>query len=210
MFARVTYVEGPADRLGDAEKNIRDVLIPAVSKLAGFKGGLWLNDRSSGKGLGVTLWESAQAMQASEAMGERLREESAVRLARPSTHVERYEVTALVGAQTAGDEGQFVRVTTLNGKPNPPEAELRRMSEQVVPAAQRLPGFTAGLWLHDRAAGKALSFGIFRDEAAIKASDEGAARIRAAAEAAGAGTLNAEVYELTAATGAPVSAPREG
>jgi hypothetical protein len=205
MLARVTYVQGPPDRIAEAERNIRDVLMPAVSKAAGFKGGLWMNDRSSGRGIGVTLWEGAQAMQASEAMGERLREESGIRLGRPATRVERYEVTALVGAQTAGDQGQFVRVTTLNGKPNPPEAELRRMSEQVVPAAQRLPGFTGGLWLHDRAAGKALSFGIFTDEAAIKASDEGAARIRAAAEAAGAGTLTAEVYELSAAIGAPAS-----
>lgn len=208
MFARVTYVQGPPDRIGDAERNIRDVLIPAVSKAAGFKGGLWLNHRGSGKGIGVTLWDSEPAMQASEAMGERLREESTARLGRPAIHVERYEVTAQVGDRTAGDQGQFVRVTTLNGKPNPPEAELQRMSEQVVPAAQRLPGFTGGLWLHDRATGKALSFGIFRDDAAIKASEEGAARIRAAAEAAGAGTLTAEVFELTAAAPAAATVHR--
>ena len=43
----------------------------------GFKGMIALGDRQSGKTLGITFWESEEAMRASEEEANRLREESA-------------------------------------------------------------------------------------------------------------------------------------
>ena len=51
-----------------------------------------LGDRQSGKTLGITFWESEEAMRASEEAANRLREESAEAGGDTITGVERYEV----------------------------------------------------------------------------------------------------------------------
>jgi hypothetical protein len=51
-----------------------------------------LVDRHSGKTLGITFWESEEAMRASEEVANRLREESAEAGSDTIAGVERYEV----------------------------------------------------------------------------------------------------------------------
>ncbi len=51
-----------------------------------------LVDRHSGKTLGITFWESEEAMRASEEVANRLREESAEAGSGTIAGVERYEV----------------------------------------------------------------------------------------------------------------------
>jgi len=58
----------------------------------GFKGMIALGDRQSGKTLGITFWESEEAMRASEEEANRLREESAEAGGDTIAGVERYEV----------------------------------------------------------------------------------------------------------------------
>ena len=82
MFARVTRYERFA----------REQFIPAAQRSGGFEGMYVLVDRESGNALAITLWESREAMQASEEMGTSSREE-VVRIAGGSVvDVERYEV----------------------------------------------------------------------------------------------------------------------
>jgi len=58
----------------------------------GFRGMIALGDRQSGKTLGITFWESEEAMRASEEEANRLREESAEAGGDTIAGVERYEV----------------------------------------------------------------------------------------------------------------------
>ena len=58
----------------------------------GFKGFIALSDRQSGKVVGVSFWESGQAMQASEEVGDRTRSDSAEAVSGAVVGVERYEV----------------------------------------------------------------------------------------------------------------------
>src|SRR3712207_9503107 len=58
----------------------------------GFNGGMILVERESGKGLGVTLWESEQAMDTTEEAAHWLRVFSAEAAGGMVTVVERYEV----------------------------------------------------------------------------------------------------------------------
>jgi heme-degrading monooxygenase HmoA len=44
----------------------REEVKPSIQRDAGLKAAYWLVDREAGKGLIVTLWESAEAMRASE------------------------------------------------------------------------------------------------------------------------------------------------
>ena len=93
MFARVTTIgEAPPERLDDMTHEIREHVLPALRQQDGFSGFLVLLERASGKVLGLTLWESEQAMNATEEAAYWLRVFSAEAAGGMITEVERYEV----------------------------------------------------------------------------------------------------------------------
>jgi hypothetical protein len=57
MFARVTTTQFSPYRLEEAIGIARQHTVPAAQQQTGFKGYLMLVDRSSGKGITITLWE---------------------------------------------------------------------------------------------------------------------------------------------------------
>lgn len=60
--------------------------------MEGFEGMIVLSDRHNGKTLGITFWESEEAMRASEEAANQLRQESAEVGGEEIAGVERYEV----------------------------------------------------------------------------------------------------------------------
>ena len=96
MHARVTKFEAAPQQADKGIKLIKDVVIPSAKKLAGFKGGYWLIDRASGKGFGVTFFESESALRASEDASAKIRAEATEATGTKITGVERYEVVAEV------------------------------------------------------------------------------------------------------------------
>ena len=97
MHARVSTYQGPPnvtqEQVDEADRYDRENVLPAARQMEGFKGAIALLDRQSGKALSVTLWESEQAMRASEEDANRLRQESAEAANETVENVERYEVT---------------------------------------------------------------------------------------------------------------------
>ena len=92
MYARVSFLEGlpaPLDRL---LSEVRDEVLPRAKQMGGFKGMIALGDRHRGKTIGITFWESEEAMRASEEAANQLREESAEAGEDTIAGVERYEV----------------------------------------------------------------------------------------------------------------------
>jgi quinol monooxygenase YgiN len=69
MHARVVHVQIRHDKLDEATKLFQESVIPAMKQQQGNQGGYLLTDRTSGKGLSVSLWESEAAMTASESSG---------------------------------------------------------------------------------------------------------------------------------------------
>jgi heme-degrading monooxygenase HmoA len=103
MYARVmTGRLQSADRQ-TFETMIRDQVIPRASKLRGFKGGYWLRDLDSDQVLGVTLFESEEALRASEEQANRIREEASREAGIPVPQFHSYEVVASVAE---GSESQ--------------------------------------------------------------------------------------------------------
>ena len=93
MFARITTIgEAPPQRLDNMTHEIREHVLPALRQQDGFSGFLVLLERASGKVLGLTLWESEQAMNATEEAAYWLRVFSAEAAGGMITEVERYEV----------------------------------------------------------------------------------------------------------------------
>ena len=101
MHARVTTMEGSSERLDEGLREIKEDVLPQLQQQDGFKGFVVFDNRQSGKLIGFSLWESEQAMQASEEVGDRTRRESAETMSDTIAGVERYEV-ALFEVPSAG------------------------------------------------------------------------------------------------------------
>jgi len=92
MYARITTLQGSAAKVADGIKTTQEQVIPAAQKMPGFKGMIALADRSSGKMIGITLWESEDAMRQSAEAANRLRTASAASGGADIVSVEQFEV----------------------------------------------------------------------------------------------------------------------
>jgi heme-degrading monooxygenase HmoA len=101
MHARVTTMEGTSERLDEGLREIREDVLPQLQQQDGFKGFVVFDNRQNGKLIGFSLWESEQAMRASEEVADRTRRESAGVMDDTIAGVERYEV-ALFEVPSAG------------------------------------------------------------------------------------------------------------
>ena len=60
MYARVTTTQFSPYRLDESIHIAREQIVPAARQQSGFKGYLMLVDRSTGKGITITLWEGEE------------------------------------------------------------------------------------------------------------------------------------------------------
>ena len=78
MYARLSYCSGPPQQVDAMISNWRDNVLPAVTqqmKEAGVKdhGAMVLVDRSLGKSISISFWETEDDLRASEQLAERAR-----------------------------------------------------------------------------------------------------------------------------------------
>lgn len=92
MFARVSIFEGNPEGVEGAARNVRETVLPAARELEGFAGILVLADRTTGRSMGITFWETEEALRASEEAADRMRSEAAAEAGEEIVGVERYEV----------------------------------------------------------------------------------------------------------------------
>lgn len=92
MVSRVNFLETAPDRIGDIARVVREVVHPGISSEAGYVGYIVLGDRESGKALGVTLWESEEAREASDAKARQIRPRVEEETGGTMRAVERYDV----------------------------------------------------------------------------------------------------------------------
>jgi heme-degrading monooxygenase HmoA len=92
MYARVSTIEGATDRLEEGVNRIRSEIVPQVKQL-GAQGIISLADRTTGKSLTITLWDTEDDLRASEEQANQLRRQAAEGIgATGEPRVERYEV----------------------------------------------------------------------------------------------------------------------
>lgn len=97
MFARVSIIQGKPEKVEDGIRHLREETIPAVKQQEGFKSIYFLVNRQSGKFMAISLWETEQALQASNAAADRVRARAAQTIdATAPPQVEMYEVAAAV------------------------------------------------------------------------------------------------------------------
>lgn len=92
MFARCTIIQGQPDEADLGIKIMQEQILPAVRELDGFQGLLSFIDRDSGKGMSFTLWETAEARQASVEAASSLRKDAVDAMTASVVGVENYEL----------------------------------------------------------------------------------------------------------------------
>ncbi len=91
-WARLTRVKGDSGRYDEAAKMVEENVLPSARNLQGFAGGIWFGNRETGEVSGLTLFESKEALEASEAGAQQIRERAAGALGGEVIEVERFEV----------------------------------------------------------------------------------------------------------------------
>ena len=92
MHARLTTIEAPPDRMDDATRHVQEQVLPQLQQLDGFKGFIALRDRGSGRVRGVALWESEEALRATDEAAARIRGGVVEATGGTVASVENYEV----------------------------------------------------------------------------------------------------------------------
>ena len=61
MYARVTVVQGSPDKIDQGVDSFNTQVLPAAKGADGYKAAFLLVDRKTGKGIGITMWDSEDA-----------------------------------------------------------------------------------------------------------------------------------------------------
>ena len=101
----------------------------------------------------------------------------------------------------------FARVTNWTFEPTPEQVEsfIRRGRDEVMPAARKLPGNQAFVWLVDREHGRGLTITLWADAEAEQASALTANQFRiGTSQSTGVSMTSAERYDVAAVDLEPV------
>jgi heme-degrading monooxygenase HmoA len=96
VWVRMSTLQGSPNQsdeeIAQVLKVLRENILPAARQMDGYKGVISVGDRSNGKGVTLTFWETEEAMQASEEAANKLRQQAADEMDEEISGVERFEV----------------------------------------------------------------------------------------------------------------------
>jgi hypothetical protein len=176
MYARTTTIRGAAEAIDDATAYMRDDVMPAVQQMDGFVGLSFLADRTSGRCIVATAWQSEEAMRATTDRVGPMRDRVAEVLGgRPE--VQTWEIAVLHRVREA-PAGAWVRVTWPRVDPARLDTLLDTYRTGVLPRLEEMDGFCSASMLVDRREGAGAGTVTFQDRATLERTRETAAAIR--------------------------------
>jgi hypothetical protein len=192
MHARVAAFEGDTSRIDDLIGTIRERM-RSGDDIPGAKRFLMLIDRGGGTSLGITFFESEEAIRAAEPIFERMGDEVPEELRGRRTSVETYEVAI----DDIADGARAARLSSLEGSPGGIDKGISFIKETILPEAADLTGWRGILTLADRQTGRAKTITFWDGPESLSASEARADELRAqAAEAMGDTIVGVERYEV--------------
>jgi heme-degrading monooxygenase HmoA len=194
MFLRATRIQAPSEKVEQAIENFETNIIKGLRSAPGNQGAVLLVNRQTGAGLGVTYWESAKALAASEQTGIQSRTQATKGVPGSQiVNVERAELM-IMDRSAAPKAGTFVRMVTVNGDPEKLDAGIVQIRNRVLPLLKAQKGYQATIASVDRQTGRLSATTVWETKADLDASESKLAGPRAeAAKAAGAGPLDVHV-----------------
>jgi heme-degrading monooxygenase HmoA len=93
MYARVSTYAGTVETFDRGFEAVSSALLPRIQEVPGYRGAMNLIDRSTGRCLSITLWDTEEALRASDLTANRLRSDAITMSPAKVLSVEEYEVT---------------------------------------------------------------------------------------------------------------------
>ncbi len=166
MKARVVTVQIQPDKLDEAVSIYRDSVVPAASEYKGCHAMILVTDRSSGKGVSISMWDD-QELQSSEASGylqEQFAKFAGVFAAPPVREL--YDLRIW---ERATQTPSYARMLTSQMKPGQADAAIEHF-RTLLPELRQQPGFVGLFAMTDAITGKALTASAWASEAEMLAS----------------------------------------
>jgi hypothetical protein len=193
MHARVAAFENPdMSRTDELVRLLRDRQ-SAGTEMPDALAMYMLVDRAAGTSLGITLFESEDAVRAAEPIFERMGDQIPEELRGKRLSIDMYEVPLheIVEGATAA------RISTFAGDPSMIEEGLRHAVQDVLPEARAIDGWKGIVMLVDRTTGAEKTMTLWDSRAALDASEAAAQELRArAAEEAGQRIVSVERFDV--------------
>ena len=177
MHVRVSRLRTPPDRLDEAIRTFEQEVAPAAAKVDGNLGAILHVNRETGEGIGVTLWESKEKLDASESIGTQLRTQSAQKTGGTIEGVERYEMVVQVRPlpPAAGGCTRSVQFENVSGKI---DELVKLVQNKVVPTLQGAAGLRALVCGVDRENGRIFVNTVWTTREQREASESLVAEVR--------------------------------
>jgi heme-degrading monooxygenase HmoA len=171
MYVRISTVTGAKD-IDAGVAYIRDVALPHLRELAGFRGVTISADRAAGTAAVLTRWDSEADLRTSDAAAAGLRA-AAVSAIGGEVAVEVLEEVAAAAGTEAPAAGCALRVREVRVSPASADDNIAFFRSEVMPQMQAAPGCRAVRYVIDRATGRGYIGVVFSDEEALRAADAG-------------------------------------
>ncbi len=195
MYGRMTRLQSSPDAVEKGIAFFKENVVPKARTTAGNAGAILLVDRKSGTAIGITLWETTQALNASEQLGISSRTQGAAATGGSIVDVDRYE-QVLVDRPQPPKAGAFVRLNTVAGAPDRIDSVIKFMQKQALPLIQAQKGYRATIMNVNRLTGRSTVSTVWDTMADLEASEPKVSGLRRdAADAAGASDVKVEIFE---------------
>ena len=152
MYARTTTLKAMPSSVDAGVAYVDDKVMPLLQGLDGYIGLSLLADRSSGRCIITSAWESEDAMHASAPAVEEVRSRAAEIFGGGTPTVDEWEIAVLHREHEAG-EGACVRVTWAKADPGQVDSGIETFKRACL-AMQELEGHCSASLLVDRASGR--------------------------------------------------------
>ena len=189
MYARSTTIQAQPKSIDAGIAHMRDSVMPALEGMPGCVGLSLLVDRTSGRCIATSSWDSEEAMRASAESIEPIRDQAA-QLFGGSAQVEEWEIATMHREHRAG-EGACARATWVKVDPDQLDRGIDFYRTTILPALEQLEGFCSASLLVDRVSGRGVAAATFDNAEAIERNTDQLDSIRAT----GSQEANAEVLD---------------
>jgi len=179
VYARSTTIVGQPDCIDDAIALVNDELMQVMTDIDGCMGLSMLVERSTGRCIATSSWDSEEAMHASDQELQPVRQRLMETLDGTDIDVREWEI-AILHRDHEAPSGACARVTWARPPAGQLDAAVDAYKAHVMPLLEDVDGFCSSSMLINRAAGMLCGTASFESMAVIEANREFAAAQRAA------------------------------
>ena len=178
MYARSTSTMAQPDRITDGIALITSELMPMLTDIDGYRGVSTLVDRSSGRFIATTSWESQEAMRGSDEQLQPLRQRVRETLGGDGLEIQEWEI-AILHRDRQSPDGAWARVTWARPPAGQVDAAVDAFKANVLPLLEDSDGFCSASMLINREMGMLCGTVSFDGMATIEGNREFATEQRA-------------------------------